>query len=239
MSLEVVLAEAGPTDVPAARLGLEVLHTELTRQDTVLRGAAAWPLTLALSLTLASLVVVGVGLPALAGLPGAGGARWPLAGVVVSIILLVGLANGAWWRIPGRARTALAMLAAVEGARVLVHAGADLPRALRATAPWAGPSVRDLARALESGEVSPPSVARAQARSPLGPFETRMLLAAAGAGQAEPALEALVAAGRARVDRLVPREAARVHLVGVILAAMGVLSLGAAWFSAYSAGVGR
>jgi hypothetical protein len=221
-------------DRPAVAAALDALAVELGGWDTSLRNAAVYPAVLATAVLVSGAVVGAMGLPALAMLPGGAAVPlWPAAvGVGVSagsLFLLAGLVRrGA--RVPALARgwNRLDGFALLASTRIL-------PAALRASATWcAQPETAiGLARALESADPSP------RVAGLLDAFEAALLLGAARGGVEGATLEALTEARRTALGREIPAEAERLELLSLLLAGVGIASVGGAWMWAYSLGVSR
>lgn len=228
-------------DRPAVAAALDALAVELGGWDTSLRNAAVYPAVLATAVLVSGAVVGAMGLPALAMLPGGAAVPlWPAAvGVGVSagsLFLLAGLVRrGA--RVPALARgwNRLDGFALLASTRILTTAGMSLPAALRASATWcAQPETAiGLARALESADPSP------RVAGLLDAFEAALLLGAARGGVEGATLEALTEARRTALGREIPAEAERLELLSLLLAGVGIASVGGAWMWAYSLGVSR
>ncbi len=232
-------AEAGVGGDAETELALAQLAGELAVADQTLRGAAAYPLVLALTVLGCGSIVVTVGLPALTLLPGGHAApTWPVAAALGgAVVLLVLLAAAVAQRLPvpglalGRQR--LDGFALVSATRTLVAGGAELPRALRASAGWCtNPVVAEqLARALEAGGST------GTAAPLLSPFETALLLSGAREGVAGPTLHALADARSLALPRDLHRAVARVELTGLVLAGAALAVLGGAWMWASTSAV--
>jgi len=234
------LAVQCPPDAPAAVTGLALLLAEQEAAQVQLRSAIGHPLLLAAGLLFATGMVVGVGAPAFDRLPAAppsDGAGVLLVVMLPVIGLLLALAASltAGLRLPGIGdiRRQVEAAAVLDCARVLCGAGTSLPSALRAGAAWcsAGRGARclDLARALEAGGSTPTPEGVL-----LDPAEARMLFAAARTGTLAPSLEALSTHRRTALQRAIPAFVARVQTVAVLLAGLGVVSVGAFFFRGYS-----
>ncbi len=235
---------SGVTDGVAALSGALLVAAEAASGDRSLRSAATYPLVLAASVALAGAVVAGLLVPALGATSAAGwGGAAPLLALGLALLLLILLSLSVFTRLPvpgvapvWRRLEAVALLGA---AVVFVEAGAPLPRAIRAAAGGlsAGAEGDGLALAawLEAG--AGPGSAPGVGRGLLHPYEVAQLVAAARAGAALPTLRALLEHRRLSLERALPEAALRVELLALVLAGIGLLGVGAAFFSFYAPGM--
>ena len=119
-----------------------------------------------------------------------------------------------------------------ESLRVLVHAGAPLPVALRASARW---SRRAAARSAAEGLAHSLEAGRSEERP--GPLlhslEWAMLASAAGAGTVPETIAAIAAQRRVALSRLVPDAVVRIHASALVLAGTSIGVLGVSFYLAY------
>jgi hypothetical protein len=232
-----VAEAAGVPDRPAVVDGLTTLGDTVDAHIRRLRSAGSYPIVLGLSVLVAAGVVGGVGLPALAVLPGAegvaGGGLPAVGGVVLLLALLSALVLGRVrvpWLSEGWVR--IERFAFIASLRILTQEGAELPAAVRASGEWGGGAARaaaeEFARGLEAGRV--PN----DLRPLLDPFESRMLGSAAVSGTLREALNALTDHHRIALGRVIPDAVVRIQVAAVLLAAVAVLVVGATFFGAYS-----
>lgn len=230
--------QAAPGDAQGVLEALSRLGADVQRRERQLRGAASWPFGLLMVAILSTLVVWGLALPALAQLP-LGGARVSLVPAVVALLTssatLLGLGLVVLRRVPVpglRAWTAIDRHAFATCTQLLHAAGVPLTDALRAAATWMPPAGRAagdaVARALEAG-----SREALQAHPVLDAVAAGLLLGAAKSGTAPAALSALHATTRVTMEREVPREVARLHVVALLLAGVAVGVNFATFYSTY------
>jgi type II secretory pathway component PulF len=238
------LAVEAPTDAPSAVRGLALLLAEHEAARTRLRSTVAYPLLLASSLSLATAMVLGMGVPALSHLPGSsavhtGGVTLGVVALVIASLVALSAALAGRVRLPGIGdiHRQLDSAAVLQCLRVLTASGVGLPAALRAGASWCGARhgarCRSLAQALARGG----SVDTATGVVLFEHSEVRMLFSAAQAGTLRPSLEALSAHRRAVVSRRIPDFIARVQTVSVCITAVGVITVGVTFFREYSRAV--
>jgi hypothetical protein len=239
--VDVLIAGIENVNRPRVAAELDGLAVEYAGWDTVLRNAAVYPAVLAMAVLGTATVVGAVGLPALSILPeGDRIPLWPMGlGAVLSavhLILLSALAlsrarvpvlSRGWRRLDG-----FALLAST---RLLAAEAVPLPAALRASAAWCGEPQQAiaLARALDAAATAPGGGVLLDA------FEVALLLGGARSGVEQATLSALCEARRAALGREVAAEAARIELLSLAIAGMGVLTVAMAWTWAYSLGVSR
>jgi hypothetical protein len=233
-----VVGGSGASDAPAAIASVVAALGETADHVRVLRGAGTYPLVLAASVGLAAVTIGAFALPALALFrPGSSGPIGLSIGVAGA--LLVGLAAAVLGRAPlpgvGPAWRQIDGLGFLLALRGLVGSGAPLSAAARAASATCGGAAREgglaLARALESGEASP-GVAPL-----LSPLEAGLFMSAARHGQAEAALDALIAHRRRVVGRVVPDATFRVHTAALVLAGLALLVVGGTFYAAYGSAV--
>ena len=233
-----IIAHSEVADVPTVLGRLAVAGSQLDMHTRRLRSAGVYPLVLACSITIASVLTFGVMRASLGQLmEPAASASSPLlmgaVGLAVAMLLILSVLVLGRVRIPGLSSGWAALDAHVflEGLLILSDAGVALPAGLRAAAVWCSPAARaaaeGMARALEAGTTE------ADARPLLQPFERAVLLGAAASGAQVETTGALAAQHRTAISRRLSAAVIRIELTGLCLAGLALLGLGASYYLVY------
>ncbi|MFZ5439872.1 MAG: type II secretion system F family protein [Myxococcota bacterium] len=232
----IAAAAAGDPRGPLSRLA--PFSSEVGLLERSLTVALSWPFTMLVLTFGASLVLLRVGLPALARLPLGGAHVSPgpmlvaLGALGVALLALVVLGRERYFTAVFSAWRALDAWALLRCTCVLTGAGVPLAQAVRAASEWCAPRLGarglDFARSLEAGAPD------AALLAPLvGPVQAAALAASASAGTVDATLDALAALAEAEARRALPRDRERVHLVALLLAGAAILTTAIAFYSTY------
>ncbi len=236
-----VLTASAPADPARALEGVLRVEAAVLPATESLRGAALYPLVLAVALAASTAIVAGVAGPALEHLP-LGEPAHPVVGVLIGVggclLALVAIAWLVGGRVVGAAWREVDGLRFLASLDALIGAGAKPVAALRAASgglPTVARRRADVwANWMEAG--APAGGVVPAVRGLIDPLERDQIIAAARSGGLPETLSALVDRRRLALDRAVPETLAQVELAALGVAALGIVVLGGGFLSALYGG---